>query len=270
MQDTLDNRRIIALILWRKLRYIMAMTATMTEQNTALVLFSGGQDSTVCLAYALTRYQRVETVGFDYGQIHKVEMQCRQAVLASIKQDFPAWAAKLADDHILSLPVLAEIGGSALTDGGAIRMQDNGLPSSFVPGRNLLFLTSATALAYRRALGVLVGGMCETDFSGYPDCRRAALDRLEVALNQGMEMDIVIETPLMARDKAAIWAFADELGGDALLDIIIKQSHTCYHGTRDQLYDWGYGCNACPACTLRAKGYQQWQKAQLAQKRETA
>ncbi|MDD9841748.1 MAG: 7-cyano-7-deazaguanine synthase QueC [Alphaproteobacteria bacterium] len=246
----------------------------MSRQNTALVLFSGGQDSTVCLAYALTRYKRVETVGFDYGQIHKVEMQCRQDILTGLKQDFPAWVAKLGEDHILSLPVLAEIGGSALIEGGAIRMQDNGLPSSFVPGRNLLFLTSAAALAYRRGLDILVGGMCETDFSGYPDCRRAALDRLETALNQGMETDIVIETPLMARDKAAIWAFADELGGKALLDIIIKQSHTCYHGQRDRLYDWGYGCNACPACELRAKGYQQWQKARApgtqAQKRETA
>ena len=229
----------------------------MSADKSALVLFSGGQDSTACLAYALDRFAHVETLGFDYGQTHKIELECRAALrteIAAIKD----WGARLGDDHTLPLLALAEIGGTALIGDGEIKMLDNHLPSTFVPGRNLLFLTYAAALAYRRGLGVLVGGMCETDYSGYPDCRRDTLDALETAINKGMEADIKIDTPLMHIDKADTWALAQSLGGDALVAVTIEHSHTCYRGDRDQRHAWGYGCNDCPACELRAAGYEKW------------
>ena len=212
------------------------------------------------MAYALDAYARVETVGFDYGQTHRVELDCRAALRRDIGR-IKDWGDRLGDDHTLALPALAEIGGTALIGDGEIRMLDNDLPSTFVPGRNLLFLTYAAALAYRRGLDVLVGGMCETDYSGYPDCRRDTLDALQDALGKGMQYDIAIDTPLMHIDKAATWALAQQLGGDALVELTVEHSHTCYRGDRSTRHDWGYGCNDCPACALRAAGWQKWQAA---------
>ncbi len=233
----------------------------MSRQSTALVLFSGGQDSAVCLAYALTHYDRVETLGFDYGQTHKVELQCRARLREQMIALQPDWAEKLGPDHTLALPALAQIGGTALIGDGEIAMLDNNLPSTFVPGRNLLFLTYGAALAYRRGLERLVGGMCETDFSGYPDCRRDTLDALELALNKGMESQIRVETPLMYIDKAETWAMAHALGGQALVELIVEDSHTCYRGDRTQRHAWGYGCDNCPACELRKTGFEKWNAA---------
>lgn len=229
--------------------------------TSALVLFSGGQDSTTCLADALSRYARVETLGFDYGQRHHVELDARQQVLARLRQQFPAWAQRLGEDHLLSLDVLRQIGGSSLTDDVAFAMQADGLPNSFVPGRNLLFLTLAGALAYRRGLQVIVAGVCETDFSGYPDCRDDTMKAMQVALNLGLERRLRIATPLMWIDKADTWQMARDLGGQPLVDLIVEHTHTCYEGTRDVLHDWGYGCGTCPACDLRAKGWQRWRSA---------
>lgn len=223
--------------------------------TTALVLFSGGQDSTTCLAHALERYERVETVGFDYGQRHSVEMQARTVVLAQMRDRFPDWAPFLGQDHVLSLDVLGQIGGSSLTEDTAIALQADGLPNTFVPGRNLLFLTLAGALAYRRGLQVLVTGVCETDFSGYPDCRDDTIKAMQVALNLGLAQRLRIETPLMWIDKAATWQLAETLGGAALVDLIVEDTHTCYEGQRGQRHDWGYGCGECPACALRARGW---------------
>ncbi len=224
----------------------------------ALVLFSGGQDSTVCLAWALQRFGRVETIGFDYGQRHAVELEARGAVRAAIADRFPAWAPRLGEDWVMGLHAFGAIGETALTSGRAIEMTQRGLPSTYVPGRNLVFLTYGAALADRRGLGSLVGGMCETDYSGYPDCRRATLDAMEAALNLGMERDFVILTPLMTKTKAQTWAMARSLGGEALVDIIVEHSHTCYLGDHETRHDWGFGCGACPACSLRAKGWAQW------------
>ncbi|WP_200843515.1 7-cyano-7-deazaguanine synthase QueC [Pantoea sp. 18069] len=226
--------------------------------TTALVLFSGGQDSTTCLADALSRYERVETLGFDYGQRHHVELDARQNVLAELRRQFPQWAPRLGEDHMLSLDVLRQIGGSSLTDDVAFAMQADGLPNTFVPGRNLLFLTLAGALAYRRGLQVIVTGVCETDFSGYPDCRDDTMKALQVALNLGLERRLRIATPLMWIDKAQTWQMAHDLGGQALVDIIVNDTHTCYQGTREVLHGWGYGCGTCPACDLRAKGWARW------------
>ncbi len=226
--------------------------------TTALVLFSGGQDSTTCLADALSRYERVETLGFDYGQRHHVELDARLNVLAALRRDFPQWAPRLGEDHMLSLDVLQQIGGSSLTDDVAFAMQADGLPNTFVPGRNLLFLTLAGALAYRRGLQVIVTGVCETDFSGYPDCRDDTMKALQVALNLGLERRLRIATPLMWIDKAQTWQMAQDLGGQPLVDIVVNDTHTCYQGTRDTLHDWGYGCATCPACDLRAKGWARW------------
>jgi 7-cyano-7-deazaguanine synthase len=231
----------------------------MSEPSGALVLFSGGQDSTVCLAWALDRYERVETVGFDYGQRHSVELEARQGVRAAIVERFPAWAPRLGDDHMLEMRGFGAVAQSALTADRAIEMTAKGLPSTFVPGRNLAFFVYAAALADRRGLRQLVGGMCETDFSGYPDCRRETLDAVERTLNLGMAQDFVIETPLMWITKAETWALAQGLGGDALVDITIAESHTCYLGERGELHPWGYGCGACPACELRARGYEGWE-----------
>jgi 7-cyano-7-deazaguanine synthase len=224
----------------------------------ALVLFSGGQDSAVCLAWALQRFAKVETVGFDYGQRHAVELDARQAVREAIGDRFPLWAPRLRDDWVLDIRAFGAIGDTALTQRRAIQMTERGLPSTYVPGRNLVFLTYAAAIADRRGLGSLVGGMCETDFSGYPDCRRATLDAMERALNLGMERDFVILTPLMARTKAQTWAMARRLGGEELVDIIVEHSHTCYLGVRETRHDWGAGCGTCPACALRAKGWEEW------------
>ena len=228
------------------------MTATST-----LVLFSGGQDSTVCLVWALERYDRVETVGFDYGQRHAAELTQRVKILATLRGR-PEFAAKLGSDSVLKLPALGEISDTALTRDTQITFAASGLPTTFVPGRNLLFLSYASALGYRRGISTLVAGMCETDFSGYPDCRRATIDALEQALSLGLDRPIKIETPLMYVDKAATWAMARELGGQPLIDLIIEDTHTCYLGDRTQRHDWGYGCGTCPACELRAKGWEKW------------
>jgi 7-cyano-7-deazaguanine synthase len=226
--------------------------------KTALVLFSGGQDSTVCLAWALDRYDRVETVGFDYGQRHAVELDAREKVRAKILEAFPAWASRLGEDHLLDLKGFGQVAQSALTTDRAIEMTASGLPSTFVPGRNLAFFVHAAALADRRGLTHLVGGMCETDFSGYPDCRRDTLDAMQQALNLGMAQDFAIETPLMRLTKAQTWGLARALGGAALVEIVRVDSHTCYLGERQRLFAWGHGCGTCPACELRARGWEEW------------
>ena len=230
----------------------------------ALVLFSGGQDSTTCLAWALTHFERVETIGFDYGQRHQVELTARNEVLAALRERFPQWNERLGDDHMVDLAVLGEISDTALTRDTEIQMTAAGLPNTFVPGRNLLFFQLAAAVGYRRGLHTLVGGMCETDFSGYPDCRDDTLKALQVAVSLGMGQRFTFDTPLMWIDKAATWELAQELGGDALVNIVIAQSHTCYQGVRDTLHPWGYGCGTCPACELRRAGFAQWKSQRAA------
>ncbi|MBN9372268.1 MAG: 7-cyano-7-deazaguanine synthase QueC [Hydrogenophaga sp. SCN 70-13] len=222
----------------------------------ALVLFSGGQDSTTCLAHALARFERVETVGFDYGQRHRVELDARQAVLRELRAAFPARAARLGEDHMLDLAVLGAVSETSLTRDMAFRMEANGLPNTFVPGRNLLFLTLAAALAYRRGLTVLVTGVCETDFSGYPDCRDDTMKAMQLALSLGMDQRFLVDTPLMWIDKAGTWRLARELGGEALVDLIVEHTHTCYQGDREHRHAWGWGCGQCPACELRERGWQ--------------
>lgn len=231
---------------------------TQTSSLPALVLFSGGQDSTVCLAWALGRFAQVETIGFDYSQRHSAEIEARAAVRAQITRQFPDWGARLGEDHMLALPTLAQISDTALTRDAEITMTDAGLPSTFVPGRNILFFTYAAALGYRRGIADLVGGMCETDYSGYPDCRNATLHSLARSLTLGMDREVSIHTPLMWVDKAGTWAMAQELGGDALVDLIVEHTHTCYIGNRTARHEWGYGCGQCPACELRANGWRQW------------
>ena len=223
--------------------------------TTALVLFSGGQDSTTCLAQALTRYQRVETIAFDYRQRHSVELDARLVVLQQLREQFPEWAHKLGEDHLLDLGVLGQVSETSLTRDTAFKMESSGLPNTFVPGRNLLFLTLAAALAYRRGLEVLVTGVCETDFSGYPDCRDDTMKAMQLALSLGMDKRFLIETPLMWIDKADTWRLADSLGGKKLVDLIVEHTHTCYLGDREHRHTWGYGCGACPACELRARGF---------------
>jgi len=223
--------------------------------TTALVLFSGGQDSTTCLAQALTRYQRVETIAFDYRQRHSVELDARLVVLQQLREQFPEWAHKLGEDHLLDLGVLGQVSETSLTRDTAFKMESSGLPNTFVPGRNLLFLTLAAALAYRRGLEVLVTGVCETDFSGYPDCRDDTMKAMQLALSLGMDKRFLIETPLMWIDKADTWRLADALGGKKLVDLIVEHTHTCYLGDREHRHAWGYGCGACPACELRARGF---------------
>lgn len=230
----------------------------MTNSHNALVLFSGGQDSTTCLAWALSRYAKVETIGFDYGQRHAIELAVRPTLLQKMRAMSPEWNSKLGDDHMIDLSLLAKISDTALTQDVEIAMQANGLPNTFVPGRNLLFMTVAATVAYRRDLGVLVGGMCETDFSGYPDCRDDTMKSLQTTLNLGMATNIKIETPLMWIDKAATWELARTLGDAALIDLIREDTHTCYLGERGTLHAWGYGCGTCPACALRARGYEQF------------
>jgi 7-cyano-7-deazaguanine synthase len=227
----------------------------------ALVLFSGGQDSATCLAWALERFGRVETVGFDYGQRHRVELDVRPVVLDAIRSRFPDWAGKLGDDHMLDLSVLGQVSDTALTRDVEIAMQDNGLPNTFVPGRNLVFVTFAAALAYRRGLRHLVVGVCETDYSGYPDCRDDTMKAMQLALNLGMETRFVLHTPLMWIDKAETWRLAESLGGAALVDLIRDETHSCYRGDRSQSHDWGRGCGECPACHLRAEGWRRFRTA---------
>jgi 7-cyano-7-deazaguanine synthase len=229
-----------------------------TAASRALVLFSGGQDSTTCLAWALSRYQRVDCVAFDYGQRHRIELVCRLAVLRELRATFPAWAARLGDDHCIDLSVLKSLGDSALTSERAIELQANGLPSTFVPARNLFFLTAAAALAYRNGTRVLVGGMCETDYSGYPDCRAQTMAAMQQALSLGLDVAMSIETPLMHLDKAQTWALAHRLGGAALVALIEEHTHSCYLGERGLRRAWGYGCGHCPACALRARGHARW------------
>lgn len=231
------------------------------DPRRALVLLSGGQDSATCLAWALARYAQVETLGFDYGQRHHVELDCRTRLREGLGR--MAWPGVLGEDHLLQVGVLKQLGASAMTDDVAIALQQDGLPNTFVPGRNLLFFTLAAALAYRRGLAVLVGGMSETDYSGYPDCRDNTLKALQVALSLGLERALVIETPLMWRGKADTWALAHRLGGDALVELIRRDSHTCYLGERGALHAWGYGCGSCPACTLRARGWGEWRQRVL-------
>ena len=234
--------------------------------TTALVLFSGGQDSTTCLAHALQRYQRVETLGFHYGQRHAVEMDARLCVLSELRRQFPAWTERLGQDHVLDVGVLGQVSETSLTREMAFQIEASGLPNTFVPGRNLVFLTLAAALAYRRGLQVIVTGVCETDFSGYPDCRDDTIKALQVALSLGLDRRLLLETPLMWIDKAQTWALADQLGADsgvagggqALVDLIVEHSHTCYLGDREHRHDWGWGCGSCPACELRARGWQRW------------
>jgi 7-cyano-7-deazaguanine synthase len=225
-------------------------------KNGALVLFSGGQDSATCLAWALDRYETVETLGFDYGQRHRIELECRDGFRAAIASAFPEWGTRLGDDHMIDLSVLGPISDTAMTRAIQIETAASGLPNTFVPGRNLMFMTIAAAIAYRRGLKVLVGGMCETDFSGYPDCRDDTLKALQVALNLGMDSRFVLETPLMWLDKADTWRLAQQLGGDALVELIRVDTHTCYVGERSELHPWGFGCGECPACRLRKRGYE--------------
>jgi 7-cyano-7-deazaguanine synthase len=226
-----------------------------SSDDRALVLFSGGQDSSTCLAWALARYPHVETIGFDYGQRHGVELQCRGPV-----RDALATAA-LGPDHIIDLrAMMAGLGETAMTSDIAIAMTEEGLPNTFVPGRNLLFLTCAAAIAWRRGLRRIVAGMCETDYSGYPDCRDDTIKAMQLALNLGLQRRFVLETPLMWRDKAATWTLAQNLGGDALVEVIRERTHSCYVGDRSHRHEWGYGCGTCPACELRAAGWRRWRE----------
>jgi len=222
----------------------------------ALVLFSGGQDSATCLAWSLARFSSVETVGFDYGQRHRVELDCRARVIDRLRREFSDWSSRLADDHLVGLGVLGEISDTALTSDAAIAFEKSGLPNTFVPGRNLLFFTFAAALGYRRGARHLVGGMCETDYSGYPDCRDDTLKALQATLSLGMDHRFVVHTPLMWRDKAATWALARTLGGDQLVELIREETHSCYLGDRTHRHAWGHGCGECPACQLRRRGWE--------------
>lgn len=235
-----------------------------TSNSKALVLFSGGQDSTTCLGWALDRYEYVETIGFHYGQRHAIELECRQVVLDRLRIQFSNWATRLGADHMLDLTLLGQISDTALTQDQEIAFNATGLPSTFVPGRNLLFFTFASAIAYRRGLTTLVGGMCETDYSGYPDCRDNTLKALQVAMSLGLDAPMVVETPLMWLDKTQTWRLAEELGGAPLVDLIRRETHTCYLGERTHLHRWGYGCGHCPACELRRNGYEAYSHSEPA------
>ncbi|MCC5995422.1 MAG: 7-cyano-7-deazaguanine synthase QueC [Oceanicaulis sp.] len=230
----------------------------MDHDARALVLLSGGQDSATCLAWALARYGHVETIGFTYGQRHGVEMEARERMRAEIAAQFPDWAGRLGPDIVVDLTGYGALAESALTRDMAFEMDARGLPNTFVPGRNLVFLTMAAAHGWRRRLPVLVTGVCQTDFSGYPDCRQETIDAQARALSLGLDSPVMIDTPLMHLTKGETWALAHELGGDALVDLIVEHSHTCYRGERDQRHDWGYGCGDCPACHLRARGWSEW------------
>jgi 7-cyano-7-deazaguanine synthase len=229
--------------------------------DAALVLFSGGQDSTVCLAWALERFARVETVGFDYRQRHAVELKVRPRIRERLPAIAEQWAPRLGDDHLIRIDALADISETALTRDVAIEISASGLPTTFVPGRNLIFLSFAGALAYRRGIRHLVAGMCETDFSGYPDCRDDTIKAMQVALTLGLDRRLTIHTPLMWIDKAGTFALAQSIGGEPLIDLLLAETHTCYLGDRDHRHDWGFGCGACPACRLRAEGFAKWKAA---------
>ncbi len=237
------------------------MPAAAPDPRHALVLFSGGQDSTACLAWALQRFARVETLGFDYGQRHRVELDCRQVLRRELAAAFPHWAARLGDDHLLDLRLLGQLSDTALTSERAITVAANGLPNTFVPGRNLLFLAFAAVVAWRRGASVLVGGMCETDYSGYPDCRDNTMKAMQLALSLGLDGPMSVETPLMWLSKAQTWALTDRLGGAALNALIVEHTHTCYLGERGIRHAWGHGCGQCPACVLRRSGHAAWQAA---------
>jgi len=228
------------------------------DPRSALVLFSGGQDSTVCLAHALERYAHVETIGFDYGQRHLVELESRLHVRAQLLERFVHWGARLGQDHVVDLSLLARLSDTALTSEREIEMNAGGLPNTFVPVRNLLFFTVAASVADRRGLSVLVGGMCETDYSGYPDCRDNTLKALQVAISLGLDKSMTIETPLMWLDKAATWAMTEDIGGEPLIELVIEHTHSCYLGDREHRHPWGWGCGLCPSCDLRRKGYDAW------------
>jgi 7-cyano-7-deazaguanine synthase len=228
----------------------------MDSGDKALVLFSGGQDSATCFAWALARFGSVETVGFTYGQRHAIEMECRTRFRERVVGIDEAWNERLGPDHVLDIPVLGELSDTALTSEAEIALREDGLPNTFVPGRNLLFFVLAAALGARRGARHLVGGMCETDYSGYPDCRDATIRALEQAINLGMTGSFALDTPLMWLDKAATWRLAAELGGEALVELIRTETHSCYLGERGTLHDWGHGCGTCPACELRRAGYE--------------
>ncbi|MFN0186867.1 MAG: 7-cyano-7-deazaguanine synthase QueC [Aquabacterium sp.] len=236
----------------------------MSDSRKALVLFSGGQDSTACLAWALHHHAAVETIGFDYGQRHRIELDCRPVVRERLAAARPDWAARLGEDHVLDLRLLGQLSDTALTRERAIDVDARGLPTSFVPGRNLLFLAYAAVVAWRRGASVLVGGMCETDYSGYPDCRDNTLKAMQLALSLGLDTPMVVQTPLMWLTKAQTWALTDQLGGAALTDLIVEHTHTCYLGERGLRHDWGRGCGQCPACALRRDGWSQWRATRTA------
>jgi len=239
----------------------IAAASDYRHHRTALLLFSCGQDSTTCLAGALSQYERVETIAFDYRQRHHVELKSRLVVLDEIRRQFPDWGQRLGQDHVLDLAVLGDVSETSLTRDMAFKMESSGLPNTFVPGRNLLFLILAGSLAYRRGLEVIVTGVCETDFSGYPDCRDDTMKAMQLALSLGMDRRFLIETPLMWIDKADTWRMAQRLGGAALVDLIVEHTHTCYLGDREHRHAWGYGCGTCPACELRARGYERFTSA---------
>lgn len=235
----------------------------MSRNDKALILFSGGQDSATCLAWALDNYAHVETIGFDYDQRHTIEMQCRLDVLSEFRRQFPNWGERLGQDHILDLSVLGEISETSLTRDIEISEDESGMPNTFVPGRNLIFLNFAAALGYKRGITDLIAGMCEADFSGYPDCRKDTLDATMKALSLGMDTNFSLNTPLMFLSKAGAWALAEQLGGRELVELINHYSHTCYLGERGERREWGYGCGTCPACELRAKGWADYSQVQL-------
>jgi 7-cyano-7-deazaguanine synthase len=232
----------------------------MIDTRSALVLFSGGQDSTTCLAWALDRFTHVETIAFDYRQRHRIELDQRLTVLAEVRRHFPEWSARLGEDHFIDMGALGQISETSLTRETAFQMEQDGLPNTFVPGRNLLFFTFAAAVAWRRGIRHLVGGMCETDYSGYPDCRDNTIKALQVALNLGMDRSFALQTPLMWIDKADTWSLARELGGEPLIEILLEHTHTCYRNERGPRHDWGHGCGDCPACALRKRGFENWRK----------
>lgn len=238
---------------------IPSLPPPVTRDKNALVLFSGGQDSTTCLAWALTHYNHVETVGFSYGQRHAVELEGRPRILEKLRQFSEKWNRRLGADHIVDLSLISHLSETAMTTEMEIRVMENGLPNTFVPGRNLMFLTAAAMLAYRRDLNTLVGGMCETDFSGYPDCRDDAVKALQVALNIGMDTRLALLTPLMWKNKKETWQMAFDLGGQKLIELIVSETHTCYIGEHNRLHEWGYGCGKCPACLLRKRGFMEYQ-----------
>lgn len=238
----------------------MTLATDFLDPNAALVLFSGGQDSATCLAWACARYARVHTIGFDYGQNHSVELQTRQHVRTQLAKAFPDWGKKLGPDSLVDITGYGALGDTALTGDREIAFAETGLPTTFVPARNLVFLTVASAVSYRAGLGVLVAGMCQTDYSGYPDCREDTLHAQAKALSLGLDQPLALETPLMHISKADTWTMAHQLGGDALVDLIVEHTHTCYRGDRTQRHPWGYGCGTCPACDLRAKGWREWRE----------